>query len=79
MDQYRDGPGEVETRWQKKDGTIINVLLSSTPVDLSDLSSRGYLHCTGYHRQKQAEAVLKESETLYRTVFEDTGNRDGHR
>ncbi|MCJ7546796.1 MAG: PAS domain S-box protein [Deltaproteobacteria bacterium] len=32
------GTGAVETRWMKKDGTIIDVLLSSTPLDLSDLS-----------------------------------------
>lgn len=33
------GTGSVETRWQRKDGSIINVLLSSTPLDPTDLSS----------------------------------------
>ncbi len=32
------GSGSVVTRWQKKDGTIIDIILSSTPVDPSDLS-----------------------------------------
>ena len=32
------GTGTVETRWKRKDGTVIDVLLSSTPIDLSDLS-----------------------------------------
>jgi two-component system, sensor histidine kinase len=32
------GTGTVETRWVKKDGTIIDVLLSSTPIDVNDLS-----------------------------------------
>ena len=32
------GTGSVATRWQKKDGTIIDIILSSTPVDPSDLS-----------------------------------------
>jgi PAS domain S-box-containing protein len=31
------GTGTVETLWRKKDGTLINVLLSSTPLDLHDL------------------------------------------
>lgn len=32
------GTGTVETRWQRKDGTIISVLMSSTPLDLTDLT-----------------------------------------
>jgi two-component system, cell cycle sensor histidine kinase and response regulator CckA len=31
------GTGAVETRWQRKDGTIIDVLLASTPLDPEDL------------------------------------------
>jgi len=33
------GTGSVETRLRCKDGTIIEVILSSTPVDLADLSA----------------------------------------
>jgi len=32
------GTGTVETRWLRKDGRIIDVLLSSTPLDAGDLS-----------------------------------------
>ncbi|MBC8503702.1 MAG: PAS domain S-box protein [Chloroflexi bacterium] len=32
------GAGTVETRWQRKDGSIIEVILSSTPIDLTDRS-----------------------------------------
>lgn len=32
------GTGTVETRWQRKDGAIIDVLLSSTPLDPEDRS-----------------------------------------
>jgi PAS domain S-box-containing protein len=35
----RKGSGTVETRWQKKDGTIIDIILSSSPVDPSDMSA----------------------------------------
>jgi len=31
------GTGTVGTRWRCKDGTILDILLSSTPVDLSDI------------------------------------------
>jgi PAS domain S-box-containing protein len=31
------GIGTVETRWKRKDGTIREILLSSTPIDLSDI------------------------------------------
>ncbi len=38
-DQIRkDRTGEVETRWRKKDGSIIHILLASTPIDLNDYS-----------------------------------------
>lgn len=33
------GTGTVETRWYRKDGQIIDVLLSSTPLDPEDLSA----------------------------------------
>lgn len=37
--QIRDhGTGTVETLWQRKDGTILEILLSSTPVDMQDQS-----------------------------------------
>jgi len=32
------GTSTVETRWQHKDGTIINVILSATPIDPADRS-----------------------------------------
>ena len=69
----RKGSAEVGTRWQKKDGTIIDVLLSSTPVDPSDLSLGVTFTALDITEKKRAEAVLQESESLYRTVFENTG------
>ena len=33
------GIGTVKTRWKRKDGSIIDILLSSTPIDLSDIRS----------------------------------------
>ena len=31
--------GTVETRWQRQNGDIIDIILSSTPLDASDLSN----------------------------------------
>ncbi len=33
------GTGTVETRWLRKDGGIIDVLMSSTPIDVDDLAA----------------------------------------
>ncbi len=52
----RRGTGTVETRWKRKDGELLNILLSSTPLDLDD-HSKGVtftaLDITEYCRAKQ--------------------------
>ena len=53
------GTGMVETRWQKKDGPIIDVLLSSTPVDLQDHSRGVTFTALEITERKQAEKELK--------------------
>ena len=63
------GSGEVETRWQRKDGTIIDVLISSTPVDPSDLSFGVTFTVLDITERKRAETVLRESENKFATVF----------
>jgi len=35
----KQGIGTVKTHWRRKDGTICDILLSSTPIDLSDIRS----------------------------------------
>jgi PAS domain S-box-containing protein len=60
--QIRDhGTGTVETCWQRKDGTIIDVLLSSTPVDLRDHSKGVTFTALDITERKLAE---KERERL---------------
>jgi PAS domain S-box-containing protein len=49
------GTGSVETRWQRKDGQIINVLLSSTHLDPSDLSKGVTFTALDITAGKQAE------------------------
>ena len=68
------GTGTVETRWQRKDGTIIDVLLSSTPIDLQDHLKGVAFTVLDITKRKRAENALSESERKYRDLFE--ANRD---
>jgi len=50
------GAGTVETHWQHKDGTVIDVLLSSTPLDPDDLSAGVTFTALDITARKRAEA-----------------------
>lgn len=52
------GTGTVETLWQKKDGTIINVLLSSTPIDVYDISNGVTFTALDISERKKVEKEL---------------------
>lgn len=67
------GTGVVETRWMKKDGSIIDVLLSSTPIDLKDTSKGVIFTALNITERKQAEEAFRLSENRFRALFEQTG------
>ena len=56
------GTGTVETRWQRKDGTIIDVLLSSTPIEPTDLAKGVTFTALDITDRKRSEAALQKSE-----------------
>ena len=66
----KHGTGSVETLWQRKDGKIIDVLLSSTPVDSDNLLKGVTFTALDISNRKEAEMKLAESEARYRKILE---------
>jgi PAS domain S-box-containing protein len=56
------GVGAVETRWQCKDGRIIDVLLSSSPIDIRDLSLGVTFTVLDITENKRSDQLLKKRE-----------------
>jgi two-component system cell cycle sensor histidine kinase/response regulator CckA len=68
--QIRDcGTGTIETRWQRKDGSVIDVLLSSSPLDLGDLSAGVTFSALDITQQKAVIRALRESEERFSKAF----------
>jgi PAS domain S-box-containing protein len=76
MEKYRQiqikGTGTVETSFKRKDGKIIHVLLSSTPVDQNDLKAGVTFTALDITARKLTIEALKESEEKYRRLAENS-------
>ncbi len=62
------GTGTVETRWLHKDGRILDILLSSTPVDLKDWSRGVTFSALDITEQKEWETALQAAKTKAETA-----------
>ncbi len=58
------GTGTVETQFRRKDGKVIDVLLSSTPLDLSDLKVGVTFTALDITQQKVAAQELRDKEEM---------------
>jgi two-component system cell cycle sensor histidine kinase/response regulator CckA len=63
------GSGTVETRWRRKDGQILDVWVSSTPLDLTDIGAGVTFTVLDITERKRVE---EERERLLRQVQEQT-------
>ena len=66
----RTGRGTIETRWQHKDGRIIDVLLSSTPLDREDLSLGVIFTALDITERKRAEQTIA-TQKYHLTLLHD--------
>ena len=73
--QYADvrskGTGSIVTVWQRKDRRLVDVLLSSTPIDPGDLSAGVVFTALDVTEQMKARDELWRSEEKYRALFEN--------
>ncbi len=63
------GTGTVETRWQRKDGEGIDVLLNSTPLDPKDLSKGITFTALDITEHKHMEGALRENKAKLETIL----------
>ena len=81
IEKYRQiresGTGTVETRWQHKDGRIIDVLLSSTALDPDDLT-RGvtFTALDITERKRDEQALLEKNVTLREVLNQISSEKD---
>lgn len=64
------GSGTVETRMQRKNGAVLDILMSSSPLNPADWSEGVTFTALDITNAKKTENKLKESEEKYRTIME---------
>ncbi len=68
-DIHKKGTGSIETRWQRKDGEILDIFLQSTPIDPADLSSGVIFTALDITERKQDEDALKLNEARLKALL----------
>ncbi|HES59545.1 MAG TPA: PAS domain S-box protein, partial [Caldithrix sp.] len=67
-----EGTGSVETQWITKNGEILDIILSLTPLDIHDLSKGVTFTVLDITSRNIAEKALEESEQLFRSLYENS-------
>jgi two-component system NtrC family sensor kinase len=69
----RNGTGTIETRFRRKDGRTVDILLASTPLDINDLSKGVTFTATDISDLVQTQKRLKQSlDETEQTVLHHT-------
>ncbi len=66
------GTAEIETRWQKKDGTIINVLLCMETLEVSNTFAGIAFAALDISERIRSEEELKRREKEFRLIWENS-------
>jgi PAS domain S-box-containing protein len=67
----QQGTGSIETRLRRKDGKLIDVFLSSTPIDPLALDAGVVFTAVDITDRQETIKALRESEERYRTLVEN--------
>lgn len=75
-EQYRQisefGTGAIETRWKRKDGTEIDVLLGATPLNPKDWSQGVSFTALDITERKKTERVLADARNEFESIFDNS-------
>ncbi len=73
VEVLRGGTGVIETRWRRKDGTMLDILLSSKAIDPQDLSAGVVFTALDItDRKRSEEALQRYQDELEGRVLERT-------
>jgi two-component system CheB/CheR fusion protein len=64
------GTGTVETQWRRKDGLVIDVLLSSSPLNLDDINSQVIFSAMDISGRKKIERALISEQYQLTSLLE---------
>jgi PAS domain S-box-containing protein len=70
----RTGEGSIEMRWKRKDGSLIDVLLSSTPLSPEVLADGFMFAVLDITERKRTEEALRESQEKFRSFIENAND-----
>jgi PAS domain S-box-containing protein len=65
------GTGSVETRWRRKDGTVMDVLLSSTPLNVNNLDAGVVFTALDITEKKRIGEALAETAEKHRLLADN--------